>query len=570
MKSLVRTISLSVMVALAVPVLTSTQGCSSSVDDAIELAELGQDCLVNSDCTSPNVCVFQACHSECQASRDCEAGARCIAAADPYKVCQLEAERLCRNGADCGEGLVCGVDGECRDKCERDGDCVDEQRCVSGTCADEDELDDSGMLQPANGSVGGVEGSPCVYVSDCSGALLCRGQACLPQCKTDAECGLGQVCQDTRCVDAGEPVVACSFNSQCTKPGELCLGGGCHCECAEKRDCASGQRCGKCGCEPDPDAPQACVYNSDCDDPEKICRDRQCDCECKGDADCREGTKCNDCACVGVDAPIDHTVLGSVNIASSFQLASYAGVTHIEGDLIIGDAALSDLGDTFASLQRVGGAIMVTSCNHLTKLSFGALVEAGSIFLTDLPSLTDLDLHAVSSPYVALAKLPNIDTLVLGGLQTTSLSLDTMRDLTTLEVPNVTELDSLRVIGAPHLETLDLPKLSSIRSSLQIGMPKPGSSGSPSGMNPVQPPAPSALLAPKLETIGSKVNPAIIEIDRTNLTTLASFGKPGWIGVISAAASLIDNAQLTEEESSTFLAHLQLCPWGTTDPECSE
>ncbi|HVJ16121.1 MAG TPA: hypothetical protein VM686_11850, partial [Polyangiaceae bacterium] len=212
--------------ALALGALSLYPSCNSGVDEDIILAGLAQDCLVNSDCNSPLVCAFQTCHQECESSRDCEDGARCVGAARPYKVCQLEEERSCRRPSDCVEGLVCGDDGECRDSCQTVNDCVEGQLCVSGTCADSDELDETGQLPLASGVTRGAEGSTCVYVSDCNAALLCRSQVCLSECKADKDCGAGRVCQEGRCQLDGSLPSACSYHSECdVERGERCSSG---------------------------------------------------------------------------------------------------------------------------------------------------------------------------------------------------------------------------------------------------------------------------------------------------------------------------------------------------------
>jgi len=284
-------------------------GCNSGVDQHVKVALLSQDCLINSDCLSPLACAFKACHVQCLSSRDCDGGARCLAADHPYKVCQLSTELSCTSNRDCKEKLICGVDGQCRDGCQADTDCIEGQRCVSGTCADVNELDAQGQLTPAPGSTAGAEGTPCVYVSDCSSALLCRNQSCLPQCKSDVDCGAGQTCHDTRCEANGSIPQTCSYNSECkTAQGERCAGGICRCSCVENRDCPTGERCDGCACESDPNAPKACHYNSECDVAGQICRDNACQCACHADADCGPDQTCDGCGCVDTSecgAPCD-------------------------------------------------------------------------------------------------------------------------------------------------------------------------------------------------------------------------------------------------------------------------
>src|SRR5690242_10156180 len=80
-------------------------------------ARLAEGCAINSDCNAPLVCAFQRCHTECASSRDCPEGQRCVASDRPFKVCQLAQEQRCTTNAECPAGMICGVDGQCRDQC---------------------------------------------------------------------------------------------------------------------------------------------------------------------------------------------------------------------------------------------------------------------------------------------------------------------------------------------------------------------------------------------------------------------------------------------------------------------
>jgi hypothetical protein len=110
-------------------------------------------CSINSDCNSPFVCAFKRCHTQCQGTVNCPAGARCVHARDVDtgvllgNVCQLSDERACVNNSQCPATLVCGIDGQCRDLCDVDRDCVgNTQVCRVHTCADASELNAQGTL----------------------------------------------------------------------------------------------------------------------------------------------------------------------------------------------------------------------------------------------------------------------------------------------------------------------------------------------------------------------------------------------------------------------------------------
>ena len=140
-----------------------TLACSSDEKGTGALAE---GCHINTDCSSPLVCAFQKCHSACTATRDCPDGLRCVASDRPFHVCQLESELNCTYNSDCPEGQVCAIDGLCRDQCQADSDCLAEQKCVSGTCADTKELGDGGLRLVVK-DASPPTGQPCSYNSQC-------------------------------------------------------------------------------------------------------------------------------------------------------------------------------------------------------------------------------------------------------------------------------------------------------------------------------------------------------------------------------------------------------------------
>jgi len=63
-------------------------GCSSDDEQSQGLASR---CTLNSDCTTPLVCVFQRCHAACKTSVDCTGGAQCLVSA-AGGVCELSGE----------------------------------------------------------------------------------------------------------------------------------------------------------------------------------------------------------------------------------------------------------------------------------------------------------------------------------------------------------------------------------------------------------------------------------------------------------------------------------------------
>lgn len=256
------------------------------------LAVLAEGCNINTDCDidAGLICAFRRCHEQCRKTSDCPVGSMtlCVPANPmPVKACLLPDEFHCEFNSDCADGLVCGVDGVCRYQCLSDRDCVEQQHCVIGTCADDVPLSDGGFgiatLIPVDGGV-----MTCAYNSDCPVPLACRLGSCLPECRVDRDCPATEACVNGSCaavsmggVDAGEQGWPCTLNSDCDAPlicNQLHV---CSVECREARDCdeAAGYCCYQSECRRGPvcthmtvdggiyDAGTgiACVNDLDCD-----------------------------------------------------------------------------------------------------------------------------------------------------------------------------------------------------------------------------------------------------------------------------------------------------------------
>ena len=235
---------------LALACVAMFAACSSS-DATSSTVQLSQGCNINSDCQSPLVCAFRRCHSQCEDSRDCPSSQLCVASERPFHVCQLTDESKCTRTSDCAGSQLCGVDGACRDGCATDRDCLGGQKCATGTCADDAELDDAGKL-PVDGDAATEQtGQPCGFDTDCPAPYVCRAGVCNDACHADADCPAGRACVDHAC----KPVVcggqtppadgggsACQYDSQCEAP-LVCRAGLCNCECLGDGDCPGGGTC---------------------------------------------------------------------------------------------------------------------------------------------------------------------------------------------------------------------------------------------------------------------------------------------------------------------------------------
>jgi len=135
--------------------------CSSSEEKREGVRAVG--CSLNSECNSPLKCIFQRCHGACAETDDCETGERCVRLPEG-NVCQLPSEMQCTYTSECPAPLKCAVDSKCRAACVGQSDCLNNQLCVTGVCADPDQIDlNTGSLPVTNshgfqGAGGGANG----------------------------------------------------------------------------------------------------------------------------------------------------------------------------------------------------------------------------------------------------------------------------------------------------------------------------------------------------------------------------------------------------------------------------
>lgn len=153
-----------------------------------------QGCSLSSECTSPLVCAFAKCHQACKSSRDCSNGERCVQSDRPYYVCQKQG---CARNSECLGKQICAPDGQCHDQCLTQKDCLADQVCTAGACADTRELV-NGVLPSVIPDAGGT-GLRCTLPTDCPGDLVClRGGVCGAECIGDKDCLKTYTCKAVR------------------------------------------------------------------------------------------------------------------------------------------------------------------------------------------------------------------------------------------------------------------------------------------------------------------------------------------------------------------------------------
>ena len=105
------------------------------IQDPIERPASSASCILNSNCPSGKVCLFQLCSPPCETDVDCSTSASRCLHTDDGTACVSETQASCGDAGpvDCPSGTVCsGV--ACYAKCTDSSSCTDGHACVNGAC----------------------------------------------------------------------------------------------------------------------------------------------------------------------------------------------------------------------------------------------------------------------------------------------------------------------------------------------------------------------------------------------------------------------------------------------------
>ena len=379
----------------AAGLLVSTLGLSGCGDDPAK-AGVAKGCTLNSECNGGLVCSFGLCHQECKTSDDCPSSQRCVKT-DDSNVCQLDEEAKCHFKSDCQEPLVCAVDLQCRNQCQKDLDCLKGQLCADGVCADPPEVNEDGGLKGAVGtggaggegpgpSKGGSSGSggtsnvggddaggmnqggaptvePCVPGGECTvegdpcqvGVVACDdGQ---PVCSNamaaedGVDCGTNKVCSSGECVackagDACQPdannvcaagEVSCANGPTCEAAGNTKNGTSCGtdqvCSAGACTACKVGDACDPAG-QPCKTGTLACSNGPQC----QVAGNKTAGAECGTDQVCASNGTCASCVQGGACTPTNACHQGQQDCATGPNCVD-TQLAGNEGNSCLGQAA---------------------------------------------------------------------------------------------------------------------------------------------------------------------------------------------------------------------------------------
>ncbi len=172
-------------------------GCNAvlgiSEDPILPGAEKGAEgCTLDSECSEPQICLFERCSPPCAADRDCDDGERCLRTGeDAY--CAKHESTACDGEGACPSGSNC-TDGACRNPCRATSECQGGQECVAGYCVGSDAEHDPAIATPCEDGAIRCEGLAQAERSVCNGGEWeavdpCEGgQLCDSQSDPSGEC----------------------------------------------------------------------------------------------------------------------------------------------------------------------------------------------------------------------------------------------------------------------------------------------------------------------------------------------------------------------------------------------
>ena len=261
-------------------------------------------CRRDSDCTFDRACYNSQCINPCTIQTPCGSNAQCQPVlhrpqcrcsfgydGNPYDYCkpmtQLPATR-CSDDEECPSGLVCELN-TCIIGCRNDKNCPSELACIHKQCLDPCDLSDSCGQNAVCTTVGHRPRCSCLpgYTGDPN--ALCAVSTMLI-CVQDVDCGIGQICEKSKCIDACRTDDACSYvtaciNQRCQDPCSV------YGACGHNAICNSENHRAVCKCASSNigkgDLFSAC-------DRQQIIQTT----DCSADDDCGFGYICNQGSCV--------------------------------------------------------------------------------------------------------------------------------------------------------------------------------------------------------------------------------------------------------------------------------
>lgn len=259
-------------------------------------------CRRDSDCTFDRACYNSKCINPCTAQTSCGLNAQCQPVlhrpqcrclfnfdGNPYDYCKPIVQQSlyqCSKDSECQKGQVC-IDNACIVGCRFDDSCEDGLACIHKQCQNPCDYPDSCGISALCTTVNHRPRCSCPpgYTGDPN--TICT-YSLVPICVQDLDCGTGQICENSKCIDACRTDDTCSFTM-------ACINQRCQDPCSVYRACGHNAVCRAenhkaiCFCQGDVkgDPLTAC-------DRQEIVQTT----DCQADHDCMFGFICNFGSCV--------------------------------------------------------------------------------------------------------------------------------------------------------------------------------------------------------------------------------------------------------------------------------
>ncbi|KAI2804698.1 hypothetical protein BLOT_003686 [Blomia tropicalis] len=274
-------------------------------------------CRTDNDCTFDRACYNSKCTNPCSVQTPCGLNAQCQPVlhrphcrcapnfeGNPFDYCKPISQSLllhCSKDSECQSGQIC-EENACTVGCRYDDSCPQDMACIHKQCLNPCEYPESCGVNSICHPVAHRPRCSCPsgYTGDAN--TLCTVSV-VPICIQDIDCGTGQICEKSKCIDACRTDDTCSYtmsciNQRCQDPCSV------YRACGQYAICRSENHRAVCSCPSDHkgDPFTACdrqeiVQTTDCQSDNEcpfglICNFGSCEDGCRTDEHCVSSETC--------------------------------------------------------------------------------------------------------------------------------------------------------------------------------------------------------------------------------------------------------------------------------------
>ena len=268
-------------------------------------------CRHDNNCPEQDACINGLCQNPCNLANACGVNAKCTPyqhrprcectgnyLGNPYVKCDPIPDDYCDSDNACPLGKIC--DGNrCSGGCRNDGHCKFEEACINKVCQNPCNIYGACGVNAVCKAINHDRVCTCLPEFTGEPKSQCERIKPPPECSTDNECLLGQICSGDRCI------FGCRTSHNCPNE-QSCIKNKCINACAVSGACGRGATCtpanhiAVCSCPSgfrgDPDvecreiSPE-CRSDDECG-LEKICLKQKCVAGCRTHSNCPYDKAC--------------------------------------------------------------------------------------------------------------------------------------------------------------------------------------------------------------------------------------------------------------------------------------